>query len=195
MNMPYNITKYFSILLISFILILPPAEAGSSVFGEFTISDEAELGEEAHRMIRSRLDVIEDPEITGYIKDLASRLAESAPPQPFPVTVDVVNHNAVNAFATVAGYMVIFSGLILNMDTESELASIIAHELAHITQRHIARNIERSKLISIGTLVGLLAGAFIGSEAGEAVAAGSIAGGQSAVLKYSREDEQEADQV
>ncbi|MFP4107808.1 MAG: M48 family metalloprotease [Desulfonatronovibrio sp.] len=195
MNMPYNITKYFSILLISFILILPPAEAGSSVFGEFTISDEAELGEEAHRMIRSRLDVIEDPEITGYIKDLASRLAESAPPQPFPVTVDVVNHNAVNAFATVAGYMVIFSGLILNMDTESELASIIAHELAHITQRHIARNIERSKLISVGTLVGLLAGAFIGSEAGEAVAAGSIAGGQSAVLKYSREDEQEADQV
>lgn len=193
--MSYKITKYFKILLISFTLILLPGEACPSLFGEFTISDEAELGEKTHRLIRSRLDVIEDPEITGYIKDLTSRLADAAPPQPFPVTIDVVNHNAVNAFATVAGYMVIFSGLILNMETESELASIMAHELAHITQRHIARNIERSKMISIGTLIGLLAGAFIGSDAGEAVAVGSIAGSRSAVLKYSREDEQEADQV
>lgn len=195
MNMSYKITNFFSLLLISFTLVLSPGVALPSVLGEFTITDEAELGEKTHRLIRSRLDVIEDPEIAGYIRDLTSRLAESAPPQPFPVTVDVVSHNALNAFATVAGYMVIFSGLILNMESESELASIIAHELAHITQRHIARNIERSKLISIGTLIGLLAGAFIGSDAGEAVAVGSIAGSRAAVLKYSREDEQEADQV
>lgn len=193
--MLHIITRHFLHALFVFTLILPPSSVNASIFGEFTISDEAELGKKVHRLIRAQLEVIEDPEIAEYIKDIAARLEKAAPPQPFPVTVDVVNHNAVNAFATVAGYMVIFSGLILNIETESELASIMAHELAHITQRHVARNIERSKLISMGSLIGILAGIFIGSEAGSAVAVGSMAGAQSAVLKYSREDEREADQV
>lgn len=193
--MRYRITKHLLLLLIIFSLVLPPTSADSSIFGEFTISDEAELGRKIHRLIRAQLEIIEDQEITDYIEEIASGLEKAAPPQPFPLKVDVVNHNAVNAFATVAGYMVIFSGLILNVETESELASIMAHELAHITQRHVARNIERSKLISLGSLIGVLAGIFIGSDAGGAITAGSIAGAQSAVLKYSREDEREADQV
>ena len=193
--MLYKITKHFLLYFIVFTLFVPTTPVNGFIFGEFTISDEAELGRKVHRLIHAQLDIIEDPEITDYIKEIAARLENSAPPQPFPVSVDVVNHNAVNAFATVAGYMVIFSGLILNVETESELASIMAHELAHITQRHIARNIERSKLISIGSLIGILAGALIGSDAGGAVTAGSIAGAQSAALKYSREDEREADQV
>jgi predicted Zn-dependent protease len=193
--MLYRTTKQFFLFFLALILILPPTPARSSIFGEFTISDEAELGKKVHRLIRAQLEVVEDPEVAEYIKDMAARLEKAAPPQPFPVTVDVVNHNAVNAFATVAGYMVVFSGLILNVETESELASIMAHELAHITQRHVARNIERSKLISLGSLIGILAGVFIGSDAGSAVAVGSMAGAQSAVLKYSREDEREADQV
>ncbi|WP_028574990.1 beta-barrel assembly-enhancing protease [Desulfonatronovibrio hydrogenovorans] len=189
-----NLKKIFCLLLIS-TLALPCPPARASIFGEFTISDEAELGSKIHRLIRARFQIIEDPEISGYVKEIASRLEKAAPPQPFPIKVDVVNHNAVNAFATVAGYMVIFSGLILNVESESELASIMAHELAHITQRHVARNIERSKIIGIGSLIGILAGVFMGSDAGGAVALGSIAGGQSAALKYSREDEREADQV
>ncbi len=195
MNMLYNITKHLLLFLIAFSLIVAPAPANASVFGEFTISDEAELGKKVHRLIRAQLEIIEDPEVSEYIKEIASRLEKAAPPQAFPLNVDVVNHNAVNAFATVAGYMVVFSGLILIVDTESELASVMAHELAHITQRHVARNIERSKLIGIGSLIGILAGVFIGSDAGSAVAIGSLAGAQSAVLKYSREDEREADQV
>lgn len=193
--MLYKITKHFLLYFIVFSLIVPTTPVNGFIFGEFTISDEAELGRKVHRLIHAQLDIIEDPEITDYIKEIAARLENSAPPQPFPISVDVVNHNAVNAFATVAGYMVVFSGLILNLETESELASIMAHELAHITQRHIARNIERSKLISIGSLIGILAGALIGSDAGGAVTAGSMAGAQSAALKYSREDEREADQV
>lgn len=193
--MLYKITKHFLLYFIVFSLIVPTTPVNGFIFGEFTISDEAELGRKVHRLIHAQLDIIEDPEITDYIKEIAARLENSAPPQPFPISVDVVNHNAVNAFATVAGYMVVFSGLILNVETESELASIMAHELAHITQRHIARNIERSKLISIGSLIGILAGALIGSDAGGAVTAGSMAGAQSAALKYSREDEREADQV
>ena len=193
--MPTIIARYFLLSMLVISLVIPPVPARASLLGEFTISQEAELGRKVHRLIRAQLEIIEDQEIAGYVRDIAARLEKAAPPQPFPVKVDVVNHNAVNAFATVAGYMVIFSGLILNVETESELASIMAHELAHITQRHVARNIERSKLISIGSLIGVLAGIFIGSDAGGAVTVGSIAGAQSAVLKYSREDEREADQV
>lgn len=193
--MLHRIIKRLFLFLIIFSLLLPPSTAGSSILGEFTLSDEAELGRKVHRLIRAQLEIIEDREITDYIQEIAVSLEKAAPPQPFPLKVDVVNHNAVNAFATVAGYMVIFSGLILNVETESELASIMAHELAHITQRHVARNIERSKIVSLGSLIGVLAGIFIGSDAGGAVTVGSLAGGQSALLKYSREDEREADQV
>ncbi len=174
---------------------VPAPNAQARLFGEFSISDEAELGKKVHRLIRTRFDIIDDPEITDYIREIGQNLYKNAPPQPFPLQVEVINHNAVNAFATVAGYMAIFSGLILHMDSEDQLASIMAHELAHITQRHVARNIERSKVISVGSLLGLVAGALLGSDAGGAIAVGSIAGAQSAVLKYSREDEREADQV
>ncbi len=176
-------------------LVIPPSWGTASIFGEFTVSDEAELGREVHKLIRANYEIVHDPEITKYIQDIASSLEKSAPPQPFPLQVDVVEHRALNAFATVAGYMVLFSGMILSMETESELAAIMSHEFAHITQRHVARNIERSKKIGLGSLLGILAGILVGAEAGEAVAVGSMAGAQSAFLSYSREDEREADQV
>ncbi len=182
-------------LLLILSLTLPASGAGAFIFSEFTITDEAELGKKVHRLIRSNYDVVQDPEITSYIQDIASRLEKAAPPQPFPLQVDVVEDSSLNAMATVAGYMVLFSGMITRMETESELASIMGHELGHITQRHVARNIERSQKISTGALLGILAGALVGAEAGETLAVGSMAGAQSAFLSYSREDEREADHV
>lgn len=182
-------------LLLVLCLSLSPAAAQASVFGEFTISDEAELGREIHTLIQANYNVVQDPKITEYIQDIATKLEEAAPPQPFPLKVDVIEHPDMNAFATVAGYMVLFTGMILKMDNESELAAIMSHEYGHITQRHVARNIERSQKISIGSLVGVLAGVLVGAEAGQALAVGSMAGGQSAILRYSRSDEREADQV
>lgn len=101
-----------------------------------------------------------------------------------------------NAFAAPGGYLYVFTGMILNVEDESELAGVLAHELAHISQRHIARHMERAKLINIGSMLGVLAGALLGpGDAGSAMMYGALAGGQSAYLKYSREDEREADQV
>ena len=187
--------KSFFCLLLILALIVPASPARAFIFSEFTITDEAELGKKVHKLIRSNYNVVQDPEITSYIQDIASRLEKAAPPQPFPLQVDVVEDRSLNAMATVAGYMVLFSGMITRMETESELASIMSHEMAHITQRHVARNIERSQKISTGALLGILAGALVGAEAGETLAVGSIAGAQSAFLSYSREDEREADHV
>ncbi len=171
-----------------------PAQAG---FMDFSIKDEAELGRKFNAMIRSRFPLIEDPVITNYVHDLLDTILTSVPPQPFPVSVSVILDNSINAFAAPAGYVFLNSGLILHMEHSSEIAAVLAHELAHVSQRHLARNIERSKLLSIGTLVGVLAGALLSgsSEAGEALAVGSLAGGQAAALKYSRDDEREADHI
>ncbi len=187
--------KIFFCFFLILALMVPASPARSFIFSEFTITDEAELGTKVHKLIRSNYHVVQDPEITSYIKDIAASLEEAAPPQPFPLQVDVVEDRSLNAMATVAGYMVLFSGMITRMETESELASIMSHELAHITQRHVARNIERSQKISTGALLGILAGALVGAEAGETLAVGSMAGAQSAFLSYSREDEREADHV
>lgn len=180
-------------------MILQPASLSyGSVLGEFTIRDEVELGRKFNLMIRSSMPMIEDSEVTGYVRDLVDRIAQGMPPQPFELRSAVIRNSALNAFATAGGYVYVFSGLILNAEHEAELAGVVAHELAHVSQRHIAQSIEKSRLVGIGTLAGLLAGAFLGSksgDAGNALMIGSLAAGQAAQLKYSREHEEEADQV
>ncbi len=175
-------------------LLLSPSYA---LFGDFTIQDEVELGRELKVYIDSHFPVIQDPEVVGYVNNLIREVQLNMPPQPFPIKISVLRDKSINAFAAPAGYIFVNSGLMLALENESQLAAILAHELAHVSQRHLAKNIKRSKLLNIGTLVGVLAGALIGqsSEAGEALAIGSMAGGQAAALKYSRDDEREADQI
>jgi len=188
------------ILAMVFAGLPAPRMAGASIFSEFTITQEKELGEEFYNLIRSRLPIVEDPEITGYVKGVVDRVVASMPPMPFEVTTTVVRNNSINAFAAPAGYVFVFTGLIHHFDHEDELAGVIAHELAHVSQRHIASRMEKSQLVGMGTMVGTLAGMLLaaGTGAGEAAQAlmmGSAAGGQSMMLKYSRQDEREADQV
>jgi predicted Zn-dependent protease len=182
------LTALFTPLLIS-------RQAEAALFGEFTIADEAKLGREFDIMVRSRLPLVQDPEIIDYFEDMVQRLSNSMPPQPFPFQVSVIRHNAVNAFAVPGGYIFIHTGLITAMNDEAEVAGVLAHEMAHVTQRHIARRIEASQVVSLLSMVGMLAGAFLGGEAGGAAIIGTAAAGQAAMLNYSRADESEADQV
>ncbi|NLW80168.1 MAG: M48 family metalloprotease [Desulfovibrionales bacterium] len=183
-------------LLCLAILFLPfPARAW---LGEFTIRDELELARKFDLVIETRFPVVHDSVITGYVQSLVDRLVAVMPPQPFPIKVTVVRNGALNAFASAAGHVTIFTGLIANLDGEDELASVIAHELAHVSERHIARSIEKSQFIGAGSLLGILAGVLIGSqvssESGDALAIGAVAGSQSLQLKYTRENEKDADQ-
>jgi predicted Zn-dependent protease len=187
-------------LVMSLVLVLTQVfPARSALFSEFTISDEAELGRKFNVMFRARFPLIEDPEIVDYVRDLTRDLTGVMPPIAFPIKVHVVRNDSMNAFATAAGYVFVFSGLILNLDNEAELAGVIAHELAHVQQRHIAQSIEQSQVASAGALVGMLAGVFLGAQgkgdAAGGVLLGSMAGAQSAMLSYSREHEREADNI
>lgn len=169
----------------------------AALFGDFTIQDEVELGQKINQVVRSQFDVLKDPAVTSYVRGVSQRIENELPSQPFRISVTVVRDSSMNAFAAPAGYMFVHTGLLLHLQSEAQLAGVLAHELAHVTQRHIARNIERSQLINLGTLAGMLAGVFLGgdSEGGEALAMGSMAGGRAAALKYSREDEREADHI
>ncbi|PKN42070.1 MAG: peptidase M48 [Deltaproteobacteria bacterium HGW-Deltaproteobacteria-18] len=169
-----------------------------SSFGEFTIRDELELARKFDLVIETRFPVIHDTRITGYVSSLVDRLIAAMPPQPFPIKTTVVSNQALNAFASAAGHITVFTGLIANLETEDELASVIAHELAHVSERHIANSIEKSKLVGAGSLLGILAGVLVGSQGGGdgagALVLGSVAGAKAMQLKYTRENEKDADQ-
>jgi predicted Zn-dependent protease len=196
MNFFRGIAAWPGVIACLIILIFPGPAISS--FGEFTIRDELELARKFDLIIETRFPVVHDTRITGYVQSLVDRLVVAMPPQPFPIKVTVVQNVALNAFASAAGHITIFTGLIANMDGEDELASVIAHELAHVSERHIARSIEKSQLVGVGSLLGILAGVLVGSQgggdAGGALAMGSAAGAKAMQLKYTRENEREADQ-
>jgi predicted Zn-dependent protease len=100
-----------------------------------------------------------------------------------------------NAFAGPGGHIFVHTGLLQHLENESAFAGVVAHELAHVSQRHIASRIEKAQMVNLATLLGVLASVFLGGDAQPALLYGSVAAGQSAMLAYSREDEREADQV
>ncbi len=177
------------------LVLAPLGQPRAAIFGEFTIKDEIELGRKFEVLVKSRLPLIEDPEITGYVRDVVNRIAKVMPAIPFELTVNVILHSAINAFAAPAGFVFVNSGLILNFENESELAGVLAHELAHVSQRHIASRIERMQALSLLSIAGVLAGVFLGGENAEAIVVGSFAASQAAELKYTRDNEREADHV
>lgn len=183
--------------LVCCVLMFLPARMFAG-FGEFTIRDELELARKFDLVIETRFPVVHDPQITGYVRSLVDRLVAAMPPQPFPIKVTVVRNGSMNAFASAAGHITVFTGLMANLDGEDELASVIAHELAHVSERHIAKSIEKNQLIGAGSLLGILAGVLVGSQTkgdgGEALAIGAMAGSRALQLQYSRQNEREADQ-
>ncbi|SIN77453.1 beta-barrel assembly-enhancing protease [Halodesulfovibrio marinisediminis] len=187
------------------IVALPPVQLAKAnildTFGKFGVKEEAELGKKFSILVKSRMPIIEDPEIVSYVEGVLDRLQEHIPPQPFPFEVNVIVDDTLNAFAVPGGYVFVHTGMLLEMEHESELAGVLAHELAHITQRHIAKRIEKSQKVQLISLVGMLAGAVLGAttESGSNVTGGlitgSMAAGQAALLNYSRDDEREADHM
>lgn len=174
-----------------------PTAYAAGLLGDFGIRDEQELGRKFEVLVRSRMPLIEDPEVKTYIQSLVSRLEKAMPPQPFPFNANVVLHPTMNAFAVPGGYVFVHTGLVMQLEHEAELAGVLAHEMAHVTQRHIASRMERSRAVSIASMVGALAGALLGGggSGSGALLAGSMAAGQAAMLNYSRMDESEADEI
>jgi len=162
---------------------------------DFSMEDEQKLGKEFYDNLKNKGLLLEDPEVTAYITKMGNRLISQGEKTPFSFTFSVVDSPAINAFATPGGYVFLYRGLIELTENESQLAGVLAHEIAHVRARHIADSIDKSKNIGIATLAAIIAGAFLGGDATAAIASFSIATATSLNLKYSRENEEEADRL
>lgn len=164
-----------------------------------SIKEEAELADVFLDAVHQAYDVIDDPMINNYINQVGQRIVSAFPSQPFQYRFYAIRQNAYNAFAGPAGNIFVFSGLFEALDNEHELAALLAHEIAHVSCRHIADLIAKSKKTSIATMAGVVAGILIGiggaPTAGSALTIGSMAAGQTMVLAYTRENEMQADQI
>ncbi len=159
---------------------------------------EIELGRILLAEIRKRLPVSNDPELNQYMHSLGTRITSGGLNSNSPFTFLLVFDASINAFALPGGIIVVNSGLLTLARQESELASVLAHEIAHVTQRHIARNFANEKsfsVISALTLLGSILAAAYGGKFGQAAIVTSQAGIQQTRLGYSRSFEREADRV
>lgn len=161
-------------------------------------NDERQLGEAFMRQIRQSLHVVDDPEVSDYIQSIGQRLAAQAEGSSQPFTYFVVQDPGINAFAGPGGFIGVNSGLILATRSESELAAVMAHETAHVTQRHIARTVEATQRMTIPAAAAMLAAILLGSKSGQlgqAAVAMTAAGSVQHQLNFTRSHEEEADRV
>ncbi|WP_338517402.1 M48 family metalloprotease [Alteromonas gracilis] len=173
-------------------------EIGVVASDAISLDKEMIVGDAVMRQMRGQSPIISDPVLDEYLQDLGNRLVIHAENAKFPFEFFWVNNDAINAFAFFGGHIGVHSGLMRRADSESELASVLAHEISHVTQRHIARRIQaqqRSSPLAIASMIGGLLIAIANPEAGiAAMQAGSAASAQ-LQIDYTRTNEQEADRI
>ena len=176
-------------------------EMGTAAQATLSVEDEDRIGRMVMRELRESGAVLEDPETDEYIQSLGLRLSSVAQDGSRNFNFFVVRDNAINAFALPGGYVGVHSGLMLETRNESELAGVLAHEVAHVTQRHIARGLEaqsRTNLLSTAAmLAAILAGAVGGASSNTAMGGIMAAQGMAAQaqINFTRENEAEADRI
>lgn len=182
--------RALSLLLCALIIIAPPPP----VVQAFSVGDEKKVGEQIQATVHQEFALMDDPDIDQYISRLGREILSVAGPQYFDYRFYVINDRDFNAFAAPSGLVFVNSGLIEAMDNENELIGVMAHEIGHVVRRHISDRIDKGTKIGIGTAALILAGiALGGGNLSEAVITGAMATGASMNLKFSRENEEEAD--
>ena len=161
-------------------------------------AQERQLGESIMRQIRAAKEYVDEPEITDYINGLGYRLVAVSPDAQQRFEFFVIEDNTINAFALPGGFIGVHTGLIRAAETESEVASVLAHETAHVTQRHIARLFQQQQQAGLASLAAI-AVAILAARASPDLAAAAMAGAQYATLQtglnFTRENEREADRI
>lgn len=153
---------------------------------------EVELGREYATQINQQLPIVEDAEINRYINALGNQIARSADDRGLDWQFYVVNAPEINAFAVPGGYIYVNRGLITEAGSLSELAGVLGHEIAHVTERHSVEQMRDAQRAQVGVgAVCVLTGFCEGQLAGAAINIGAGA----AFAKFSRDDETEADVV
>ena len=195
------VSRYLVLLLLC---LVPRALAeglpdlGDSAQSSFTALEERRLGDEIMREIRADRSYYDDAEATDYVNALGNRLASRGADSRQEFEFFLIQERSINAFALPGGYIGVHTGLVLAAQSESELASVMAHEVAHVTQRHIARIIAQQKQSTVMSLAALAVAILAARSNPEVASAATVFGQAGAVqnmLNFSRDHEREADRV
>lgn len=196
-----------STLLVTSLLLTSPAplkaqnlpDLGDASSAILTPEQEYRLGRAWLRGLRSQVALLDDPLVQDYVDHLVYRLASYSDLQEPDLAIVIVNSREINAFAVPGGVIGLNAGLFLHAQSEDEVAAVIAHEIAHVSQRHFTRRYADSKRVNRAMLAGILASLAVAiagdPEAGMAGMVASQAGAIQAQLAYSRHHEREADRV
>ena len=198
-----RLTQRFLAALLAVVLATPPVyaddlpELGDVASNDLSLSTEKKIGQQIMHEIRWREPAyLDDADVEAYLNQLGGRLAAVSNDPGFGFYFFPINDRNINAFAMPGGYIGVHTGLILSAQTESELAGVMGHEIAHVTQRHIARQVFQSKQVGMASMLAmalaLLAARSSSQMAGAAMVTGQ-AGAISAQLAFSRDFEREAD--
>ncbi|HZV55294.1 MAG TPA: M48 family metalloprotease [Rhodocyclaceae bacterium] len=174
-------------------------DLGEAAQADLSPQMEKRIGESIMRDIRLREpSYVDDPEVIGYLNRLGRRLASQSDEVRQDFEFFALRDATLNAFAMPGGYIGVHTGLILSAQSESELASVLAHEISHVTQRHLARMVSKQSQSQVASLLSL-AVAILAARSNPDVAMGAAIAGQAAGLQqqlnYSRDFEREADRI
>jgi predicted Zn-dependent protease len=158
-----------------------------------SVEQEIEIGRQANAQVRKEMPELRDPEVVAFVQAIGRRLVRHAGGPKYPYAFGVIDYREINAFALPGGPVWLHRGVLHAAGNESQVAGVLAHEVAHVAQRHAASQLTKAAMAQWG--LGLL-GAVLGNTAGAGaaqMAAGFLANG--VFLKFSRDDEREADRV
>lgn len=174
-------------------------DIGSSAAAILSPDQERQIGEQMMRSLRAANAVADDPLLDDYLATVGYRLVAQTerPEQRF--TFFVVRSEQINAFAAPGGYVGMNTGLITTAESESEMAAVLAHEVAHITQRHIVRAVESMQKVSLPIMLAMVGALIAAQGAGGDAAQAAIVGGQALLqqqqINFTRGNEYEADRI
>lgn len=173
-------------------------DMGNSAENFLSDSEEAEYARAILMQMRAYGMLVADPLIAGHFSDMGFRLVSHSDRPDKPFTFVVLDEPRVNAFAAPGGVVALHSGLILAAEDEDEVAGVLAHEIAHVTQLHLYRTLQNTQRMTIPIALGMLAVILAGGGGGEAIA-GALAGAQAmqmqAYINFTRANEAEADRI
>ncbi|MDF7661677.1 M48 family metallopeptidase [Erwiniaceae bacterium L1_54_6] len=173
-------------------------DMGTTAGATLSINQELQIGDFYVRQLRASAPLINDPLLNQYINQLGQRLVAHADSVRTPFHFYLIQNDELNAFAFFGGNVVLHSALFRFTDNESQLASVMAHEISHVTQRHLARAMEEQKRNAPLTWVGALGSillAIANPQAGMAGLMGTLAGTQQGMISFTQSNEQEADRI
>ncbi|BFO11302.1 M48 family metallopeptidase [Serratia rubidaea] len=173
-------------------------DMGTTAGGTLSIGQEMAMGDFYVRQLRASAPLVNDPLLSTYINQLGNRLVANAYSVRTPFHFFLVRNDEINAFAFFGGNVVLHTALFRETDNESQLASVLAHEISHVTQRHLARAMEDQQRNAPLTWVGALGSillAMANPTMGMAALSGTMAGTQQGMISFTQSNEQEADRI